>query len=48
MGQIVIVQVGYKMFQIEPLTLKQWLIIFFGTSPVMLLGEFIRYFKNKA
>jgi len=47
-GQIVIVQVGYKMFQIEPLTLKQWLIIFFGTSPVMLIGEFIRYFKNKA
>ena len=47
-GQIVIVQVGYKMFQIEPLTLKQWVLIFLGTSPVMLIGEFIRYFKNKA
>ena len=47
-GQIVIVQVGYKMFQIEPLTLKQWLFIFVGTSPVMLIGEFIRYFKKKA
>ena len=47
-GQILIVQVGYKMFQIEPLTLKQWLLIFVGTSPVMLIGEFIRYFKKKA
>jgi Ca2+-transporting ATPase len=47
-GQIVIVQVGYKMFQIEPLTLKQWVLIFFGTSPVMLIGEFIRKIKKQA
>ena len=47
-GQIVIVQMGYKMFQIEPLTLKQWLLIFAGTSPVMLIGEFIRKIKKQA
>lgn len=45
-GQVAIVQLGYKMFQVEPLSLKQWVLIVVGTSPVMLVGELVRIIKN--
>ena len=41
-GQWFIVTYGGSMFRTEPLSLKEWLIIFIGTSPVLWIGEIIR------
>ena len=41
-GQIVIVEFGGKMFRTVHLDLETWLIIFFATSPVLLIGEGVR------
>lgn len=46
-GQFVIVQFGGEMFRCVPLSLKEWIIIVLGTSPVMLIGEFVRKIKRK-
>ncbi|MDE6485566.1 MAG: calcium-translocating P-type ATPase, PMCA-type [Duncaniella sp.] len=41
-GQILIVTWGGAFFNTVPLSLTDWLIIFFATSPVLLIGEFLR------
>jgi Ca2+-transporting ATPase len=46
-GQIAIVELGGKMFNVEPLDVRHWVIIFLVTSPVLLLGESIRFFKSR-
>lgn len=44
-GQILIVEFGGTMFNVEPLELDEWLGILLITSPVLLLGEGVRFFK---
>jgi len=39
LGQILIVESGGQFFSVVPLKLYDWMIIVFGTSPVLLLGE---------
>ena len=46
-GQILIVTFGGEMFGVEPLKLQDWLICFIGTSPIIIIGELIRYFKKE-
>ena len=47
-GQFLIVTVGGEMFNVEPLSWRDWLICFIGTSPVIIIGEIIRLFiKDK-
>lgn len=46
-GQILIVQFGGELFSVTPLTLRDWLIIVFATSPVLLVPELFRH-KGKA
>ena len=38
-GQILIVQLGGKMFNVQPMTLVQWLKVIAFTSPVLIVGE---------
>ena len=45
-GQLLIVNVGGAMFNVEPIDLKDWLFIIVATSPVILLGEGIRKIKK--
>lgn len=47
-GQLLIVSFGGTMFNVEPLPFETWAIIFFATSPVMLLGELSRLFMKKS
>lgn len=45
-GQIVIVSFGGEMFNIaRALTIVEWLLIIFGTSPVFIIGELLRLKK---
>lgn len=46
-GQLLIVNFGGKFFNVEPLTLSDWLLVVAGTSPVVLLGELFRLFSAK-
>ena len=46
-GQILIVQFGGQMFNVEPLDLDEWLCIILITSPVLLLGEGVRWLKKR-
>ena len=46
-GQLLIVTVGGEMFSVEPLSWRDWLICFIGTSPVLLIGEIVRLIKKK-
>lgn len=47
-GQFLIVTIGGEMFNVEPLSWRDWLICFIGTSPVIIIGEVIRLFiKDK-
>ena len=46
-GQLLIVTFGGEMFNVEPLKWQDWLICFLATSPVILIGELIRYFKKQ-
>ncbi|MCC8175779.1 MAG: calcium-translocating P-type ATPase, PMCA-type [Bacteroidales bacterium] len=41
-GQIIIVQVGGKFFNVVPLTITDWLWVILGTSPVLWIGEILR------
>lgn len=45
-GQILIVNFGGKMFNVMPIKLCDWLIIFAATSPVLVVGEVIRFVKR--
>ena len=46
-GQWLIVTYGGKMFRTVPLSLTQWLWIFFGTMPVLIIGEFYRWIARR-
>ena len=46
-GQILIVQCCYQLFDCAPLSLTDWLIIIFGTSPVLLLSLFVKKVKTR-
>ncbi len=37
------VQFGGKVFRTVPLSLADWLLIIVGTSPVLLVGELLRF-----
>ena len=45
-GQFAIITFGGEMFSVEPLKWQDWLICFIGTSPVIIIGEFIRFLKK--
>ncbi|MEG1904593.1 MAG: calcium-translocating P-type ATPase, PMCA-type [Bacteroidales bacterium] len=45
-GQYLIVTFGGEMFNVVPLKNIDWIILFVGTSPVLLIGEFIRLIKK--
>lgn len=45
-GQWLIVTFGGRMFRTEPLSLKMWLTIILGTSPVLIIGEMLRLAKR--
>lgn len=46
-GQVFITTFGGKMFSVTPLKLEDWLIIIFGTSVILWIGELARFFKFK-
>ena len=46
-GQIAIVELGGAMFNVVPLNIKHWLLIILATSPVLFIGEAIRFFKRR-
>ena len=51
-GQILIVNLGGEMFNVEPLNIEDWIFIIVTTSLVVITGEAVRrfkksYFKNK-
>ena len=45
-GQIMIVEIGGQMFNVTRLTLHDWLFIITITSPVLIVGEIVRFFKR--
>jgi Ca2+-transporting ATPase len=45
-GQWLIVTYGGQMFRTEPLSLKLWLYIIIGTSPVLWIGEAWRKLRS--
>lgn len=45
-GQILIVELGGKVFRTEPMNLETWLYIIAGTSLVLWIGEACRWFKR--
>jgi Ca2+-transporting ATPase len=45
-GQILIVQFGYRFFRVAPLGVKEWLIIIGGTSVVLWAGEIWRMVRR--
>ena len=45
-GQIAIVTLGGQFFSVVPLSVSDWLIIIFGTFPVLLIGELYRQLKK--
>ncbi len=46
-GQVLIVSFGGELFNVVPLKFSDWLIIIFGTSPILLIGECFRAFHPK-
>ena len=46
-GQILIVQCCYQLFDCAPLSFTDWLIVIFGTSPVLLLSLFVKKVKTR-
>lgn len=46
-GQVAIVGIGGKMFNTVPLSLRDWLILFFGSSVVLLIGETVHWITRK-
>lgn len=45
-GQILIINIGGKFFNVVPLSLSDWVIIVLGTSMVVWIGEIFRYFSR--
>lgn len=46
LGQVAIVNFGGEVFRMVPLTLRDWVVIFFGTSLVLWAGELWRFIKR--
>ena len=46
-GQIAMVQFGGSVFRTTPLSAVEWALIIIGTSPVILIGEALRYFARR-
>ena len=46
-GQTIITNIFGGMFGVEALSLKDWLLLFVTTSPVLLIGDTLRLLKNK-
>ena len=46
-GQIFLVQCCYPLFDCEPLDLTTWLLIILCTSPVLIIGQFVAWIKNR-
>ena len=46
-GQILIVELGGKMFSVRPLTISDWMIIIASTSLVLWIGEIGRWIANR-
>lgn len=47
-GQILIQQLAYEMFEVSPLTLSEWLQLTVATSPVLLLPDLFRFIRLKS
>ncbi len=47
LGQILIVQLGGTMFNVVPLQADEFLFIIVATSPVLLIGELVRWLKTR-
>ena len=47
-GQILIVQCCYQLFDCAPLSFTDWLMVIFGTSPVLFLSLFVKKVKNRS
>ncbi len=45
-GTVLIIQFGGDIFRTTPLSLVDWLLVIGLTSPVLLLGEFLRYSRD--
>jgi Ca2+-transporting ATPase len=45
-GQILIVTLGGRMFNVTPLSLRDWIIIIGATSLVLWIGEALRWLKK--
>ena len=41
-GQVLIVTFAYEMFNVEPLSATDWLLLLLVTCPILIVGEFIR------
>ena len=48
LGQVLIVQFGGPMFDVEPLTLREWVTIILGTSVVMIVGQLYHLLRLKS
>jgi Ca2+-transporting ATPase len=46
-GQICMTQFGGEVFRTVPLSFKEWVVIIVATSPVLWVGEIIRYIKRR-
>jgi Ca2+-transporting ATPase len=46
-GQILMTQLGGEVFRTVPLSLKEWICILIGTSPVLWIGEIARFIQRK-
>jgi Ca2+-transporting ATPase len=47
LGTILIVQFGGEIFRTVPLSLADWLTIILATSPVLLIGELVRFLRGR-
>lgn len=47
-GQIMITQLGGEVFRTVPLSVKEWCYIIIGTSPVLWIGELVRWRQRAA
>jgi Ca2+-transporting ATPase len=45
-GQILMTQLGGTVFRTTPLSLGEWVLIIVGTSPVLWVGEIVRYLRR--
>lgn len=46
-GQVLIVNIGGQMFNVEPMPLMDWIVIIFSTSAVLWIGEIYRKINNR-